>query len=112
MSKFVYYISSDKMGHQDPDLGQVLIRNFFRKLIEASSKPSHILFVERGVKLLLPEFEAHEALKQLSEEGIKLLACKTCLDFYGIAEKIATGEMSDMPSIIQAMHEADKVISL
>ena len=68
--------------------------------------------MESGVKLLLPEFEALETFKQLEEEGVKLLLCKTCLDFYGIGEKIAAGQESDMPSIIQAMHEADKVISL
>ncbi|HWQ42897.1 MAG TPA: sulfurtransferase-like selenium metabolism protein YedF [Desulfosporosinus sp.] len=112
MSKFVYFISSDKIGNQDPKLGHVLMRNFFRKLIEASEKPTHLLFVESGVKLLLPEFEAIEAFKQLEEEGVKLLLCKTCLDFYDIGEKIVAGEESNMPSIIQAMHEADKVISL
>jgi len=112
MLKFVYFISSDKIGNQDAALGHVLMRNFFRKLIEASEKPTHLLFVESGVKLLLPEFEANEAFKQLEEEGVKLLVCKTCLDFYGIAKKISAGEESDMPSIIKAMHEADKVISL
>lgn len=112
MSNFVYYISSDKIGNQDPQLGKVLMRNFFRKLTEASQKPSHLLFVERGVHLLLPEFEAFEALEQLQAEGIKLLACQTCLDFYGIREKIQVGEVSNMPDIIQALHASDKVISL
>lgn len=112
MSKFVYYFSSDRIGNQDPELGQLLMRNFFRELIEASEKPTHLLFVESGVKILLPSFEAIEAVKQLEEEGVKLLACKTCLDFYGISEKIVAGKVSNMFLIIQAMHEADKVISL
>ncbi|EHQ89322.1 DsrE family protein [Desulfosporosinus youngiae] len=112
MSNFVYFISTDKIGHQDPDLGQVLMRDFFRKLAEASLKPTHILFMERGVKLLLPEFEAHDALKRLHEEGIKLLACKTCLEFYDIGQRIALGEVTDMPLLIKAMHDADRVISL
>lgn len=112
MSNFVYYISSDKMGNQDPDLGKVLMRNFFRKLIEAEQKPTHLLFVERGVQLLLPEFEAIEAMEELQAQGVRLLACQTCLEFYGIQEKLHVGEVSNMPSIIQAMHEADKVISL
>lgn len=112
MSNFVYFIASDKMGSQDPELGLVLMRNFFRKLVEAEQKPTHLLFVERGVQLLLPDFEAIEALEELEGKGVKLLACQTCLDFYGIREKISLGEVSNMPSIIQAMHEADKVISL
>lgn len=112
MSNFVYFISSDKMGSQDPELGKVLMRNFFRKLIEAEAKPTHLLFVERGVQLLLPEFEAFEALEELQAQGVKLLACQTCLDFYAIRDKLQVGEVSNMPSIIQAMHEADQVISI
>lgn len=108
----VYFISSDRMGNQDQELGQTLMRNFLLKLLEASEKPSHILFVESSVKLLLPTFSAIDALKILEKEmGVELLACKTCLDFYGI-ERIAAGQISNMPDIIRTMHEADKVISL
>ncbi|MHB1418990.1 MAG: DsrE family protein [Bacillota bacterium] len=110
---FVYFISSDIIGHQDPELGQRLMHNFFMKLLEAAEKPSHILFVERGVKLLLSEFTAVNALKILeNESGVKLLACVTCLDYYGIKDKINVGEVSSMPEIIAAMHESDKVIHI
>lgn len=109
---FVYYISSDKMGNQDPELGKVLMRNFFAKLLEADEKPTHLLFVERGVQLLLPESIALESLQQLQAEGVKLLACQTCLNFYETLEKIVVGEVSNMPAIIKAMHQANKVISL
>jgi selenium metabolism protein YedF len=112
MSNFVYFISSDMMGSQDPDLGKVLMRNFFLKLIDEEEYPTHILFVERGVQLLLPDFPAIEAVSILQSRGVKLLACMTCLNFYGIQEKIQVGEVSNMPTIIQTMHQADKVITL
>lgn len=112
MSDIVYFISSDKMGNQDPELGKRLMAGFFRKLYEAEQKPSKVLLVESGVKLLLPEFDAFGVLRELEDEGVQFLACVTCLEYYGITEKIGLGQVSNMPTIIQAMHEADKVISL
>ncbi len=109
----VYFISSDTIGHQDPELGKRLMHNFFMKLLEAAEKPSHILFLERGVQLLLPKFSAVNVLKILeNESSVELLACVTCLDYYGIRDKIEVGKISSMPEIIAAMHESDKVIHL
>jgi sulfur relay (sulfurtransferase) complex TusBCD TusD component (DsrE family) len=110
---FTYFISSDTIGYQDPVLGKRLMHSFFLKLLEAAEKPSHILFLEKGVRLLLPEFTAVDALKILAEEsGVTLLACVTCLDYYGIKDKIEVGEVSTMPEIISVMHESDKVIHI
>lgn len=108
-----YYISSDTIGHQDPELGKRLMHSFFMKLLEAAEKPSHIFFLERGVHLLLPEFSAVNVLKILEKESsVELLACVTCLEYYGIRDKIEVGKISSMPEIISAMHESDKVIHL
>jgi sulfur relay (sulfurtransferase) complex TusBCD TusD component (DsrE family) len=110
---FTYFICSDTIGCQDPELGKILMHSFFIKLLEAAEKPSHILFLEKGVQLLLPEFSGVDALKILTEEsGVTLLACATCLDFYGIRDKIEVGKVSTMPEIIAVMHESDKVIHI
>jgi Uncharacterized conserved protein involved in intracellular sulfur reduction len=110
---FSYFVSSDIIGHQDPELGKRLMHSFFLKLSEAAEKPSHIFFLERGVQLLLPEFTAFEALKILEKEwGVTLLACVTCLDYYAIKDKIKVGKVSTMPEIIAAMHGCDKVIHI
>jgi selenium metabolism protein YedF len=107
-----YYITSDRIGEQDPKLGKILIHNFFNKLTEARVLPSYILLVENGVKLLLPEFSAIEALHVLEEKGVEILACITCLEFYDIKDKIILGKISNMPSMIETMHKVDKVIRL
>lgn len=112
MSDFVYLISSDRIGNQDPELGKTLMQNFLRKLIQANEKPSRLLFVERGVQLLTPEYPGIDALKILEEMGIELLACQTCLDYYKIRDKFVVGKVSNMPDIIEAMHFTDKVINL
>jgi hypothetical protein len=66
---FVYFITSDKIGSQEPELGQRLMNSFFAKLLEAAEKASHILFMERAVKLLLSDSLASNALKIL-ESGV------------------------------------------
>jgi len=110
---FTYLISSDTIGHQDSELGKRLMHSFFMKLLEAAEKPSHILFLERGVQLLLPQFSAVNVLKILEKEyAVELLACVTCLDYYDIRDKIEVGKVSSMPEIIAAMHESDKVIHI
>ena len=112
MADFVYFITSDKIGSQDPELGARLMSTFFLKLVQANRLPSHILFMERGVKLLLPESPSLDAIKVLEGRGVAMLACQTCLDYYGIREKTGAGKVSNMPEIIEIMQQAEKVIHL
>lgn len=111
-TNFVYFITSDKIGSQDPELGGRLMNTFFLKLVQAVKHPSHIILMERGVNLLLPESPSLDAIKVLGERGVEVLACQTCLDYYGIIEKIAAGTVSNMPDILETMHAAGKVIHL
>ncbi len=109
---FVYLISSDKVGSQDPELGKKLVNTFFLKLIQAQHLPTHILLMERGVQLLKPDSLSLDPLKVLEERGVKIMACQTCLDYYGIKDSIAAGTVSNMPEIIETIHAAAKVIHL
>lgn len=112
MTNLVYFITSDKIGSQDPELGTRLMNTFFLKLVQVIRLPSHILLMERGVQLLLPESPCLDPIKVLEEKGVEILACQTCLDYYGIKEKIGAGKVSNMPDIIEAMQAAGKVIHL
>lgn len=112
MTDFVYFITSDKIGSQDPELGARLMSTFFLKLIQANRLPSHILLMERGVQLLLSESPCLDPIKVLEGKGVEILACQTCLDYYGIKEKMGAGKVSNMSDIIEAMHTAKKVIHL
>jgi selenium metabolism protein YedF len=111
-TNFVYCLTSDKIGSQDQELGSRLMNTFFLKLVQAVKHPSHIILMERGVNLLLPESPSLDAIKVLEERGVTMLACQTCLDYYGIREKIGTGKISNMPDIIETMQAAAKVIHL
>jgi sulfur relay (sulfurtransferase) complex TusBCD TusD component (DsrE family) len=111
MADFVYFITSDEIGNQDPELGARLMHTFFLKLIWAAHLPSHILLMERGV-LLLTECLCLDPIKVLEGKGVEILACQTCLDYYGIIDKMKAGKVSNMPDIIEVMQTAGKVIHL
>ena len=64
------------------------------------------------MKLLLPESPSLDAIKVLEGRGVEMLACQTCLDYYGIREKIGAGKVSNMLDIIEVMQGAGKVIHL
>ena len=112
MVNFVYLITSDKIGNQDPELGTRIMETFFLKLIQARSLPARLLLMERGVQLLRPESPCLDPIKVLEGKGVEILACQTCLDYYGITEKIGAGKVSTMPAIIEAMQATGKVIHL
>ncbi len=112
MSNFVYFISSDKIGSQDSELGTRLMNTFFLRLIQADSLPSHILLLERGVKLLLPESPCLDAVKALEGRGVEVLASRACLDYYGMREKAGAGKVVGLRDMIEVMQDSGNVIHL
>lgn len=108
----VVVFPSDRMGRGDDELGNVLIKGFFHALGEVSPRPDTLIFFNAGVKLTIQGSDVLEDLKSLEEHGLSILVCGTCLDFYGLKEKIAAGIVSNMYDIAEAMLSAGKVIRI
>ena len=51
-------------------------------------------------------------LGALEARGVHLVICKTCLDFFGLNDKVRVGIVGGMPDIITAMWEADTVVTV
>ena len=109
-NKTVVAVSSNKMGEGDADLGTILIKGFFTALSESESLPSEVIFYNSGVLLLPQEAGIMTSLEKLQSNGVKITACGTCVDFYGIKEKLTIGTISNMFSILAALSAASKVI--
>jgi selenium metabolism protein YedF len=109
----VLFVSSEFMGRGAHDeLGNVLIRGFFHTLGEVEPVPDTIVFINSGVKLTVEGSPVLEDLQALSERGVEILACGTCLSYYEIMEKLAVGEVSNMYSIAETLLNAGKVVNL
>ena len=46
----------------------------------------------------------------LESEGVAILTCGTCLDFYGLKEKLAVGGVTNMYDIVERMESATTIV--
>lgn len=109
----VLVIPSELMGRgEHEELGQILIRGFLHTLNEVSPLPDVVIFLNSGVKLVAEGSPVLEDLRNLEAQGVQILACGTCLGYYGLKEKVAVGEISNMYTIAETMMRAGRVVSL
>ncbi|MDD2481245.1 MAG: sulfurtransferase-like selenium metabolism protein YedF [Lutispora sp.] len=105
-------ITNDKLGSGSDDLGKVLMKSYLYALTESSPMPKAMLFLNAGVKLTTEGSESIDNIIKLSEAGVEIVSCGTCLDFYGLKEKLKIGIVGNMYSIVEKMNEAAKVINI
>jgi selenium metabolism protein YedF len=108
--KVVVYIHSQFLGIGDEALGAILMKSFLKTLLEMEIKPSRLILINSGVRLSSEGSEVLETLQALSDKGVEILSCGTCLDFYGLKEKLKVGVISNMYDIAQSLLEADRLI--
>ena len=107
---YVVAISSDQMGRGDEDLGRILIKAFLNSLHEQEARPTHILFYNSGVKLCSRDSGVLPALKDLQNNGVEIVLCGTCIDYFDLAENLGTGTVSNMINITGIMAGAGHVV--
>lgn len=100
------------MGEADNELQIKLIQTYFRLIDEADTLPAVICFYAEGVHLVVEESPVLESLQSLESKGVRLIICNTCLNFYGLIDKVAVGITGGMTDIIEAQRRAAKVITL
>ena len=106
------FISSDKMGKGNDELGEVLIKGFIYTLTESKPYPKHIILVNGGVKLSTENEATVENLKILEQSGVEILSCGTCLDYYGLKDKLQVGSITNMYTIVDIMKNSLQTISI
>jgi selenium metabolism protein YedF len=110
--KIMVLITSDKMGHGDDGLGDMLLFNFIKTLKEMGPELWRVVFVNMGVSFTAEGSEAVPILQELAREGVQILACGACLAYFHILDKIQVGEVTNMLEIVTGMQEADSVITI
>ena len=103
-------LSGNEMGTGDAKLGTSLMKAFVFALTKQDHLPDTILCYNTGAYLTCEDADTLEDLKLLESEGVTILTCGTCLDFYGLKEKLAVGEVTNMYDIVQRMENAAQVI--
>ncbi|MEW6328360.1 MAG: sulfurtransferase-like selenium metabolism protein YedF [Thermodesulfobacteriota bacterium] len=106
----ILVFKSDQMGIGEAALGKILVQALLKTLPSLDEKPAKLIFYNRGVYLTIEDSEVLPILKNLAANGMEILVCGTCLDYYHLKEKLAVGAISNMFSILETMLKADKVI--
>ena len=106
------FISSNKMGNGNDELGEVLMKGFIYTLTESKPYPKSILLVNSGVKLSTENYDTIGNLKILEEAGVEILSCGTCLDYYGLKESLKVGSVTNMYTIVDIMKNSSQTISI
>ena len=106
----VVAINSAKMGVGHDELGGVLIKGFIFALTQMDELPSAILFYNGGATLTTEGSASLDDLKNLEAQGVEILTCGTCLNYYGLGDKLRVGEVTNMYSIVEKLTGADLVV--
>ena len=106
----VVVISSDKMGEGNDDLGKVLIKGFLYAVSQQESLPNTLIFYNGGAVFTCEGSNSLEDLTFMEEKGVEILTCGTCLDYYGLTQKLKVGQVTNMYVIAEKMSQADLII--
>ncbi|MEI3234895.1 MAG: sulfurtransferase-like selenium metabolism protein YedF [Intestinibacter bartlettii] len=109
-SNTVVVLSSNQMGNGSEELGQILMKGFIFALTELDELPNTVLLYNSGVKLSTEGSNSIEDLKTLQAQGVEILSCGTCLNYYDLTEKLQVGDVTNMYFILEKMAQADKII--
>ena len=112
LKKIMVMIATDRMGRGDDELGRKLMINFIKTLKEMGPELWRLVFVNNGVKLTVEGANTLEDVRALADEGLQILVCGTCLDYFNLLDKKQVGDTTNMLDIVTAMQLADKVINI
>lgn len=106
----VIQVSSDAMGAGSDELGRNLMKAFIYAVTQQDDLPATMLFYNGGAHLTCEGSPALDDLKALAEQGVEILTCGTCLNHYGMADKLAVGEVTNMYVICQKLEQASNIV--
>ena len=98
------------MGHGNDELGKILMKGFIYALSQLEELPKTILFYNGGATITTEGSASIEDLKSMEAQGVEILTCGTCLDYYGLKDKLCVGSVTNMYTIVEKLSQADKII--
>lgn len=105
----MFLIQSEGLGRGDDQLGLMLMANFLRLLGESKEKPASLVFWNTGVKLVCEGSVVLPHLEKLQAQGVEILACTTCLEYFELKDKVKVGKATTMVNSIQSLLSRDVV---
>ena len=111
-AQLVVVVSRNTMGEGAEELGKILIKGFIYSLTELPVPPACVCFLNSGAYLTSEGSNTIDDLKKLEAKGTTILTCGTCVNYYGLQEKLAVGAITNMYGITEKMASATSVINI
>ena len=105
-------IGSDKLGNGEEALGKILMKSYIYTVKETLPWPKTIAFLNSGVNLTVEYSPVLDDLKAMEKEGVEIISCGTCLDYYSVKHKLQVGEIGNMYTIYEKMRNSDNTINI
>ncbi len=109
MSARVFQIQSEGLGRGEDKLDGLLMANFLRLFGESKEKPGTLVFLEYRGSPGLRRFPGSDHLKRLEEQGVEILTCTTCLEYFDLMDKLKIGKATTMVKSVQSLMNSDMV---
>ena len=109
MKNKVILLASDQLGNGEKELGEGILETFFTVLKQKEELPVAIFCMNRGVFTLTEQSLVSLQLADLERKGVDVLACKTCVDYYELNEKLVIGKVSGMAQFVELASEYEVI---
>jgi selenium metabolism protein YedF len=105
-------VTKNGVGTGSKELSQTLAKGFIASLARLPVAPEALIFMNGGVMLASEGSPATDDLAALSARGCEIIACNTCVEFFGLEGKLVAGKTADMAEITARLAEAARVLSV
>jgi len=105
----VLVLNNDQMGGGDRELGRKLLATCLRKLPNSGDLEAIVLY-NTGARLAVKDSYVAVELSLLHDKGVEILACGTCVDHFGIGDRLLVDRASNMDEILKTLQAASKVL--
>lgn len=110
MAGALVVLTTDQLGRGAEELGRLLVTLLLRVFAESALKPTELILMNSGVKLALDGSEVLPSLCALEQQGTRIRVCGTCLDFYGVKDRLRAGVVSNLYEVVELIMAAKKAI--
>ncbi|GAB6085990.1 sulfurtransferase-like selenium metabolism protein YedF [Alkaliphilus crotonatoxidans] len=108
----VIVVSGDCLGDGSRELGKMLMKGYLYALTETLPYPKTLIFLNSGVNLTVEGSDSIPQLRMLEANGVEILSCGACLDYYKLKDKLVVGGVGNMYTIVEKMNHAKNTIKL
>ena len=95
-------------GHEA--FAQEMLDRFLHTLEAAPLRPRAICFYTEGVRAACAGSSVLLGLQLLEGVGVRLLVCRTCLEYFKLEDQLAVGTVVTMKDIVETLNGAARIL--